>query len=252
MTPAGASPRSPSSGSAPASARRGPGDLYIGIQRDPGLAVEPGGRRAVVVGPDGLAAEIDLPTLRVRYLTLGRRRSLLARIFGWLEPEAKAKVTTGPSRSAAWIDEDTIVVWGEDFRASVRDDGSFRGTNAPAGVGLVDVRDWTVRFVDQRAPYALISGRAIVAFGARRTYGSDVDVVEGVGLTVYDPDGRRRFRLFGDEPIWSVEAVGAYAYVGPGRDRRLRVVDLRSGKIVREVVITWWPQLFAGRAAEWS
>lgn len=232
--------------------RRGPGDLYIGTQRDPGLAVEPGGWRAVVIGPDELAAEIDLPTLRVRYHTLGRRRSLLARIFGWLEPEAQAKVSTGPSRSAAWVGEDTIVVWGEDFRASVRDDGSFRGTNAPGGVELVDVRDWTVRTVDERAPYALVSRGAIAAFGARRTYGSDIDAVEGVGLTVYDTDGRRRFRLFDDEPIWSVEAVGAYAYVGPGRDGRLRVVDLRSGKIVREVVIPWWPQLFAGRAAEWS
>lgn len=55
-----------------------------------------------------------------------------------------------------------------------------------------------------------------------------------MGLTAYGLDGKRRFHLFEDEPIYHVETAGSYAYVW--RDNASPVaVDLRSGSVSREL-----------------
>ena len=69
----------------------------------PGLALDPRGRRAVVVPPGDRAVEVDLRTLAVRAHELLRRRSLLGRLRDWLEPEARAKGIPGLVRTAVWV-----------------------------------------------------------------------------------------------------------------------------------------------------
>jgi hypothetical protein len=52
-----------------------------------------------------------------------------------------------------------------------------------------------------------------------------------MGLTAYGLDGDERFHLFGDEPIYLVEAAGSIAYVW--RDGASpAAVDLHTGTVV--------------------
>jgi trimethylamine:corrinoid methyltransferase-like protein len=53
-----------------------------------------------------------------------------------------------------------------------------------------------------------------------------------MGLSAYDADGRKRFHLFRDEPIYFVQVSEPYAYVWRETSVPPAVVDLRSGRIV--------------------
>jgi hypothetical protein len=57
-----------------------------------------------------------------------------------------------------------------------------------------------------------------------------------LGLVAYGLDGRERFRLFGGEPVFDLHTAGSYAYVGvgDGDSPKLAIVDLGSGRVVRE------------------
>jgi hypothetical protein len=61
----------------------------------PGLALDPGGARAFVVGAGAPVAEVNLATLAVSYHELSTPISLLGRIGAWLEPAAEAAGTLG-------------------------------------------------------------------------------------------------------------------------------------------------------------
>jgi hypothetical protein len=80
---------------------RGPGVGAAWWQ--PGLAVDPVGRRAFVVGRGAPVAEVDLLDLGVRWHWLEGGRGPLARLAGWLLPAAEAKSLFGPVREAAWL-----------------------------------------------------------------------------------------------------------------------------------------------------
>jgi len=218
-------------------------------QRDPALALAPDGGRAYVVGAGEPVAEVALPSLRVRYHELSRPISLLGRLRNWLEPVAEAKgPVSGPTRIAALAADGRLVISGRDEHGSM-EDGEFRQTSKPAGVQLVDTRSWSVRTLADDATGAAAAGNTILAFGAVNEVNGSRNTTEGAGLTAYDTRGRRRFHAFGSEPIWDLQIAWPYAYVGPAEDRVLRVLDLRSGRVVTERRVDWWPQLLVGRAS---
>lgn len=175
--------------------------------RTPGLAVDPAGRRALVAGGATLAA-VDLRTLRVRAAPL-RVRVL-----------ADGGVSSGTFRRAVWLAGDYVAVTGWTNRAAQRSQ-----TTIPAGLLRVDVRTLAVRRLDARTSSVIRARGLLLASGGR-------------GLTVYDLDGRRRYRLLGNRWRGEVRVAGSYAYAG-ARDSYKRhpvqVLDLRSVRPAREV-----------------
>jgi hypothetical protein len=205
-------------------------DAHAMRQRMPGLAVSPSGDRAVVVGADSLAFEIDLDTLAVAAHELSEPVSLLGRLRDWLEPAAEAKVVEGPHRTALWLGEHHVAVTGIDYRGIRDDEWDARA----AGLRLVDTRDWSVRMVAEDATSIAAAGQLVLAFGGNWPEGS-----RGVGLRAYGPGAAESFRLFGHEAIGWLETAWPYAYVARPRGRGDRqVVDLRTGRVVGRTATT--------------
>jgi hypothetical protein len=177
-------------------------------------------------------ADVDLVTGRVAYRTVREAVSLLGRLRSWLEPKAEAKAQDGPTRQAAWVAKDVVAVTGQDASASGRA-GHEQETTAPAGLTLIDVRHWTQRTLDEQASQLSVSDGTLLAYGT--SWNSRTQVTKGMGLTAYRLDGKKRFHLFGGEPIYYLQAAGRYAYVWREQDAPA-TVDLRSGRVVRELV----------------
>lgn len=87
-----------------------------GEERQAGLAVDPAGDRAFAVAAGVPVAEVDLDDLGVTYRGLSRPASLLRRLAGWLVPPVEAKMVSGPLRSACWLGDGLLAVWGSDRR----------------------------------------------------------------------------------------------------------------------------------------
>ncbi|MGH3031970.1 MAG: hypothetical protein ACRDNE_14645 [Gaiellaceae bacterium] len=208
-------------------------DETIDRRRSPGLAVDPEGGRAFVLDPDEFVAEVDLSHLSVAYHDLRERVSLLGRLRNWLEPTARADGGggfTGPVRHALWLGGGIVAVSGWDDRL-VGAGGYLEQRSTPAGVTLVDTGDWTTRRIDDGASDIKLADGALLAYGSLW----DGSVWSGIGLRVYSRDGERPFKLFDGEPIFTVQAAGGYAYPQLENSCRGWVVDLHSGKILREL-----------------
>lgn len=203
--------------------------------RSPGFAVDPQGRRAFVLGQE-LAAEVDLRTLAVSYHTLGRRPSLLSRLWNWLEPAAAAKRVSGYDRRAQWLGADLLALSGTDSGGN--------GGHRPAGLLTIDTRDWSVTVIDRDATSFRVAGDLLLATG------SGMETTP-IGLVAYGYDGTRRFHLVEGEHAWLAQIYGGRAYVGIADGAQpLRIVDLATGQIVgtRQQPVPW---LLLGAGSGW-
>jgi hypothetical protein len=171
---------------------------------EPGLAVDRADGRAFVVQAQAPLAEVDLATFEVRSHPL--------------EPDAQAaKRLVGPSRDALWLGHGQLAVTGTD------------GGRTPAGLTLVDTRRWHAKTVDARATDAsLVSG---TLFASSFLYDPDRETTSGSGLTGYSIDGRRKFHLYGQDPIIGVQPLGRRALVG--RRDGITLIDARTGDRLR-------------------
>lgn len=205
--------------------------------RTPGLTVDPLGRRAFVV-TDGLVAEVDLRTLAVSYHSLEEPRSLLARLWNWLEPAAEAKQVSGYHRQARWLGNDLIAVSGSDT-----EQGRYR----PAGLHLVDTRTWSVRTIDRGATGFEVAGDTLLATGWSVDEATKRTV--GIGVAAYGMDGEKRFQLLDGQHAWVALVHDGRAYVDVGGEP-LRIVDLSTGRVVgtREQPL---PALLLGTGSGW-
>jgi hypothetical protein len=211
----------------------------------PGLAIDPDGRRAFVVPASGLVAEVDLVTLAVSYHELDRP-SLLGRFLRWLTPAAQAKLMEGPVREARWLGDGMLAVSGMDYSV---DAGSDQGrlVATPAGVRLIDTRSWTSRLLESEASGFAVAPGLVVAQGGR--WDGELDRGFGPGLHAFGLDGRERWQLHAGEYRWmDVAGSVGYAYIDGGR---AEVVDLESGNVVARVVGDPLPQLLAGQSSSW-
>jgi hypothetical protein len=151
----------------------------------------------------------------------------------WLEPTAHADGGggfTGPVRYSLWLGGDRVAVSGWDDRL-VNAGGYLEQRSTPAGVTLVDTSDWTTRKIDDGASEIKLADGALLAYGSLW----DGSAWTGIGLRVYSRDGEAQFELFGGEPIFIVQAGGGYAYPQLENSCRGWVVDLHSGKLLREL-----------------
>jgi hypothetical protein len=202
-------------------------------QRLAGLAVDPAGGRAFVVGAGTPIAEVDLATLRVAYHGLSQPVSLLRRLAGWFVPAAEAKLVTGPMRQACWLGDGVLAVWGFDVKAAA----PSTVDDTPSGLKLVDTRRWTVRQLHPEATMVRWRGGRLLAFGVRWY---EQERPGGIGLTVYGPGDRRPLRFFKDRPVHDVHVNGDLAYAidwgSDARKSQVAVVDLRAGRVLRTVL----------------
>jgi hypothetical protein len=102
-----------------------------------GLAVDPDGRRAFVVGAGDPLAVVDLRTLEVAWHRTEPRPGLLGRLADWLLPAAEAKSVHGPVRMAAWLGDGLMAVWGQDETEPVVRGPTVEQWLRPAGLRLV-------------------------------------------------------------------------------------------------------------------
>jgi hypothetical protein len=205
-------------------------------RREAGLAVDRAGGRAFVVAAGTPVAEVDLATLRVAYHGLSQPASFLRRLAGWFVPAAEAKLASGPLRSACWLGDGLLAVWGSDARV-VRDAGAEpKVKETPSGLKLVDTRRWTVRQVHPEATAVRWRDGRLLAFGVRWY---EQERPGGIGLTVYGPGDRRPRQFFRNRPVHEVHVNGDLAYaVSWGDDYQkseVAVVDLRGGRVLTTV-----------------
>jgi hypothetical protein len=192
-------------------------------QQIPGVAVSPDGQRAVVIPAGDRVYEVDLDSLRISAHDLSEGASLFRRLADWLQPAAEAKTVAGPDRVARWLGRHHIVVTGSDY-GGVKDGVAH---SSPAGLRLIDTRDWSVSTLAEDAAGMLVVDDVVLAYGWARGDGTG-----GIGLRAYDAAGRERFHLFGDAPLDWLEAAAPYAYVPRNGGTRFDVVDVRSGRVV--------------------
>jgi hypothetical protein len=181
---------------------------------DPGLAVDRSGARAFVVQAEAPVAEVDLQTFEVRSHPL---EPLLG----------AADAVAGPTRHAIWLGRGLLAITGSDSHVSTDDvsHGSSEG-QTPAGLTLVDTRRWRARTIDRRTTDAQLVGRTLLA--SSFFFDSRTQTTSGSGLTGYSRDGRRKFHLFGRNPVTGVQPLGRRALVGS--DRGIVLIDARTGR----------------------
>lgn len=202
----------------------------------PGLAVDAAHGRAYVVGAGTPVAEVDLGTLAVGYHELARPTSALGVLRNWLDPAASAKGLAGPERTARWLGDGVLAVWGRDDHGSTGAGGNPTFGSTAAGLELIDTRDWGIRVLDRRAASATVADGSLLVWSDQ--YDSGTRLQTGSGLTAYDGSGHMRFHLFGTSPIAEVQVVGPRAFVEKTGDRTsYLVVDLRTGRVVQELSV---------------
>jgi hypothetical protein len=179
------------------------------VHWNPGLAVDPQGVRAFAVQAGSPIAEVDLRTLAVR--------SAPIRL-----PTAAAKSDAGFDRSALWLGGGLLAVTGSDMRAK----GRLERTT-PAGLTLVDTRDWSARTIDPEATSVAYLGGTLLA--TAWLWDSRAGRATGIGLRAYGRDGSLRYRRFGSQTLSTPEPIGRLAFAGTS------LLDPRSGRIVRRV-----------------
>ena len=189
--------------------------------RTPALAVDSDGRRAYVVSSRPYVVEVDLRRRHVSGHRLVTRTSLADRLRELLEPSAEASSRVGPVRDAAWIGAGRIALSGYDGDAVWRSDGAIEGERRPAGLHIIDTRDWTIRTLDERA------SSFVAAAGLLLTSGP-----EGRGLIAYSPDGGERFHVLDGRHVEIVASAGSLAYVRTPPEPALHVIDLARGRVI--------------------
>ena len=191
------------------------GDDVRTRQRIPALVVDEVGRRALVVS-GGAVAEVSLSDLSVQRHTLSEPVSLLGRFLNWLEPPAYAKLVDGPWRNAVWVGDGFFAVSGEDYSS----EGGQNHHAKPAGISLIDTRDWSVRKIDDESVQLVVTESAIVGHGG----------YEFGGVTGYDKGGERRFDLLPDKPVW-LQVVGGLVYAVHENSKTFTVIDPARGRV---------------------
>jgi hypothetical protein len=188
-----------------------------GRHASPGLAVDPRGKRAVVVTPQTVL-EIDLDALSVT-----RVQPLAMRA-----PASVAKLIEGWGRGVLWLRDETLAVYGWSY--SVRGDQVVRETT---GVELVDLSSGEHRMLDQGALQATRTGNLLLTFG-------------GTALRGFDLAGNVRFELLRGRDTGYVQTAGRWIYVGRDNSTRFTVVDARTRKVVGTAT-TPYPTIILGR-----
>jgi hypothetical protein len=179
-------------------------DLTI-AQREPGLAVDPAGARAFVVGAGEPAAAVDLATLRAAYAPT---RSV----------QAAAKSSVGPVRTAEWLGDGVLAVGGTTYAGL--DPQTRRFVQQPAGLTMLDTRTWSGSVADPDASGLVVAGSTAVT------------AVDGRGLAAFARDGSSRWTGLPGTRVDTVRVLGDRLFVQVNGEAVARILDARTGRQV--------------------
>jgi hypothetical protein len=171
----------------------------------PALAVDPSGTQAAVVSTQGTIVVVKLDTLA-------------ASVHGARALAAVRKNANGSYRTAKWTLSGTVAVTGTDTTF----DGVTERTT-PAGLMLLDTRDWSARSVDADTSdlaYNPLTD-ALLAYGRN-------------GLARYGADGTERFRLSTVNATEPSFLAGTHVYFAQNATR-FTIVDAWAGHVVKTV-----------------
>ncbi len=198
--------------------------LFTGAE--PGLAVDPVGNTAFVVGGDQTVATVDLATLAVAYHDPTR---MLARAD---------KVLAGPTRETAWLGNGLLAVTGENDNAWLDANKAYQESVEPAGLTIVDTRTWTSRLVDAGTSRVSFNDGLLLATGESwdTTAGSSASKPIGNGLSAYSPAGVLAFHVLGKTPVQGVFVTGGTAYAL--EPAATSVVEVTSGAILNTIKVS--------------
>jgi hypothetical protein len=199
-------------------------------QNIPALAVDPDSGRAFVIPASGSIAQVVLSTLAVSYHSLVQPVSLLGRLHDWVEPKAEAKGANGPIRTAGWLGGGVVAVTGADETATVDASNQPHITWSPAGLTLIDTNTWGTKLIDRGADSFAVSGDSLLVTGS--TW-SDSERT-GMGLAAYGFDGSRKLSVLQGDSASVMLAFRGKAYLDLGRPNTATVVDLVSGRLLRD------------------
>jgi hypothetical protein len=215
-------------------------------QRGAAIAVDEQAGRTYVLARADPVAEVALATLAVGYHSPTQPVSVLGRLHDWLEPSAQAKVLDGSWRSATWLGDGRLAVFGRD--ASTYPVGDRLETRErPSGLLVIDTRTWNAHMVDPSSSALVVAKNVLLSWGS--SWDSGTQRMTGAGLNVYDQTGIRRFHLFGARAIFDVQVVGRRAFVDRGTDGRYAIVDIRTGREVRTIRGRAMPLVLSGKGA---
>jgi hypothetical protein len=200
----------------------------LGTQQIPAVAVDSATRRVYVIQPDGLAAEVSLESLEVSYHELAPA-SLAARLSAWLQPNAQAKGMNGTAWQGLSLGDGFVAVTGTVQRAIVSGNGE-QMSSSPAGLVIVDVRNWTIRTLDRGADSVAVADGLLLATG--RSWTSTQQGTNGMGLAAYGTDTKLRFHLFAGGSAWVQQVWRGRGYVVV--DGKTNVIELATGRVVEQ------------------
>ena len=202
----------------------------LGTQRVPAVALDAAGGHVYVVFPDGLGADVSLATLDLSYHQVATR-SLGARLTAWLQPAAQAKGMNGVAWRGKWLGNGYVAVTGEEQHATLDANNRETMSGNPAGLAILDVRNWTIRTIDRGAGQVVVADGLLLATG--RTWRTSDQRQTGMGLAAYGADTAMRFHLFAGSPAWIHAVWGGRAYV-QGLGPATSVVELATGRVVEQ------------------
>ncbi|MBA3331691.1 MAG: hypothetical protein H0T39_12645 [Actinobacteria bacterium] len=190
----------------------------------PGLAVDPEAGHAYVLGGGTPVADVRLADLSVSLHELARPVSLLGRLRNWVEPAAHAKRREGPQREAAWLGGGLLAITGSDESVGTDVRGRPAQRSDPAGLHVVDTRNWTTHSLNESASAVVPADGALVT-------------AAGEALIALEPDGARRWTLTasGLRPDGVLWTHGSFLYV-QRESRTVAVVDTRTGTVLTDRV----------------
>lgn len=200
----------------------------LGTQQIPALVADAAAGRAYVIQPDGIAAEVSLGSFEVSYHELAPA-SLAARLAAWLQPAAEAKGLNGTTWNGVALGNGFVAVTGTTEHAVING-SSEQMSSSPAGLAILDVRNWTIRTVDRGADSVSVTDGLLLATG--RSWTSTEQRSTGMGLAAYGSDLAQRFHLFAGDSAWVQQTWDGRAYVERGGNTT--VVELATGRVVEQ------------------
>jgi hypothetical protein len=214
----------------------------------PGLALDPDGAHAYVLGTDGVVADVNLRSRAVAYHSLTQPRSLAARLGAWLVPTAEAKQLIGPALDATWLGDGLVAVAGTRYDATTGKNGETQFAT-PLGLRIVDVRSWTQRTLDAGAAGFAIAEDALLAYGVRSEWSQTTQSISGMGVTAYGTDGSTRFHVLPSVPVGYVQVNGSRAYGWVDDEANawhIVVFDVAAGTVERDLTLAHPTRLLIG------
>jgi hypothetical protein len=182
----------------------------VAITRVPGLAVDPSGSRAVVVGYGEPVADVDLRSGAVRY------RGAPVRL--------PAKLVDGPMLHATWLAGESVAASG------ALHDGLHESNPArlrPFGLRILDLRSGLLRTAAADETSFAVAGPLLVSVGSER------------GVRLYTHGGRRTGSIFASRRVVDLAASSGRALVRLEGSSRVALVDLPTRRVLEWRDVSW-------------